>query len=240
MSNPPLPYRYAPTALSLALLGESVLIPWFVSNSLNLQPFLAWLCVLIVLGMSLWLPTAFEKQPRFAVPAALVAIPTLLAITSVLSAGHTSFDAAARLVTALTAGLYFVSVFFRQNTQAPRYGLTVRPLTDVRVASRPPLATPALVLLAAASFFLAVIAPALISATRRAPATNNYSIALHRAQDAVVHGMALAIAILVALVAGSRLLRGRGIRQSRRARALAWIIWALAFSALWWWFARVS
>ncbi len=235
-----MPRRYAPTALALALAAQCVLVPWIASNTVNSQTIIAWLSVLAVVALSVWLPVGFVEKPRLSAIAALVVIPTFLAISSAATTGGSTFDAPARVLTAITASIYFVSVLLAQNANSPRYGLAIRPLSDVKVPARPPLATPALVLLCIACFFLSVIAPAIVSSTRRGPASNSYLIAMHRAQDAVAHGAGLALAILVALVAGSRLLRGRGVRQSRRARAVAWIIWAMAFSALWWWFARVT
>ncbi len=232
--------RFGPTALALALIGECVVIPWSVGHSLANQPIFAWISVVVLVGLAAWFPVGFAKSPQRVGWVAIALFPALLAITSLLTVGTTTFDALSRILAATTAVVYFVVVLIAHADSAPRYWLSVRALQDTRAPSRPPLAYVALSVLSLVALFLSVVAPAAIAANRPLLGATRYGLSLVRAQDAMVHGAGLALGVAVALIAGSRLLRGRGIQRSRRARALAWLIWALAFTALWWWFARLA
>jgi hypothetical protein len=179
---------------------------------------------------------ANQRLPSFV---ALVGFPTLLALTSLVPSTFPRFDSGARLLAALTTVGYFAAVLRLQEVAAPKIALISRRSTDgTRSAAAPVLRWHAWLVLVSGALVLALLAPAHFSTRPLHGAERALGPEFLPARNATVSVAGLLLALLWTLGAGPRLVRGKGTPYGRRARAIAMVLWSLAFGTLWWWVER--
>jgi hypothetical protein len=161
----------------------------------------------------------------------------LLATTSISTASSARFDPIARLVAALTAIAYFVAVLALYEASAPRVTVTIR-RTKASGAPPPPLRWIAWICLIVGAASLALIGPAWLAMRPLTAAERALGPSFEGAREAIVSAAGLLCALVWTLSAGPKLLRGKSAGTSRRARAIAMLVWSFAFGALWWWVER--
>lgn len=186
----------------------------------------------------LWsVPRVARAEPR-ATGFALAGVPALLALTSLVASTLPRFDGAARVLAACTAVGYFAAVLSLREAAAPRIALAARSTSTARPSQPPPLRWVAWAVLVGGAVALALVVPAKLATRPLAGSERALGPAFVGARNAVVSASGLLLALLWTLGAGPRLVRGKGSPFGRRARAIAMIVWAFAFGALWWWVER--
>lgn len=168
------------------------------------------------------------RRPALALPLASVGFFALCGVEALLLARHPvpRFDVPARLVAGVTAVAYVALLARARAVGAPRVQGLVSPLPSTPVPPGPRLRPVALAALAAVVVGCALVGPAWISAGASLDGATRGAERLLRGRNALAASGGLALSVLVALVAGTSLLRAESQRPRRAARALTYGVWA--------------
>lgn len=197
---------------------------------------------LVIAVVALALPplalTTARARPAIAAAFLLAAFPLALGAFAVFVGQRAlaRFDAPARAIAAATALGYFAAALDWMSGLSPQAASRVTPIEPGPALERaPPLRRAAPGALALVAALVAIVAPALLSS--RAALTRAEQLGgeeLTRSREAITATGGLAIAALLVLVAGSRLVRGRTTTRRRATRGLAFLVWAVALYGLRW------
>ncbi len=144
------------------------------------------------------------------------------------------FDAAARVVAALTALGFAAATAAWARAAAPVYAVSLAPLADRGALHRghgpaapaPPLRYVSQGVLAGAALFCSVVAPSLLAAREARTVDED----ILRGRHALVSAAGLLIAVALVLGGGSAVARAAPPRPRRPARAMGYLAWgALAY-----------
>jgi hypothetical protein len=224
---------------AVAILSAAV---WFAQCLLApaaLAPGRRWISAaaasILLLGLVL-LSVRWTRLGRAAGPTlALIVAPAAVVASVAVWTRGVEFDPAARVFSALSASAYFAAINALRSASMPKLAALVRPAgATVTVPPPPPLRWVAWGCLLLGSASLGILGPAWL-ATRPGPLVGRGALAsIGPARDALVSSLAIALALLWTVYAGPRWLRRAPPRPRQRSRAVAMIVWAVAFGALWW------
>ncbi|MDP3275861.1 MAG: hypothetical protein Q8Q09_11735 [Deltaproteobacteria bacterium] len=189
-----------------------------------------------VFALSLRLGPSFLRSRAKSV--ALLAVVGLSVVAWTLAFFMNSrvhFEPAARVIAALSVLAYVASIAHWVEQCAPRMALAIESPPGTPRSPPPPLQRLAHVLLAASGLGFALVLPVVLSARAARAVLTESAVAMTTARDALLHATGLCVAAICLLFGGPRLLRGRQQAQPRRLRAMALLVWAIAFGGLWWW-----
>jgi hypothetical protein len=218
-----------------ALWAQLVLIPLAAARGEGLVPaaLSTALLALAVAGTGVGIA---PRRPAVGVALVLAGFPASLALVALVAGSHplARFDAAARVIAAGTAVAFVGAALAWAQSLQPALPVSVAALDPLpERTAPPPLRGAAMTLLALVASFLAVVAPALVTARSAASRTDRLGgEGLVHAREALTAAGGLVLGLALVLGAGSALLRGRAARRRRGTRALAFLLWSVAVVGL--------
>lgn len=221
-----------------ALWAQLVLIPMVATGAPRGVDPVSAIVGLVSLSIPIVAWQLGARRQRAAIAGMLAGFPAALGVYSVVAArqGATHFDVAAGLIAVTTAVVFMATALAWVGSMARVFPVTLAALakrSDTVTAL--PLRHAVFGLLSAMAVFLAVVAPAVITA--HAPASRAERVggeAMLRAREAVTFAGGLAIALALVLGAGPSVMRQRGVRQRRATRGVAFLLWGVAVLGLDW------
>jgi hypothetical protein len=221
-----------------ALWGQLVLLPIVASASRGAPDVVSIAVGIAALALAVVGVFAANRNERLAVALLLAAFPAALGLFGIVATRqlHTRFDVAARLIAAATGVAFAASAVIWARSLSPLFPVSVGPMEPRdREPKGPPLQREAFALITGIAAFLAVVAPAIVTA--HGPLTRSERVggeSLVRARDAITSAGGLALAMLMVLGAGASLMRRSGTRTRSATRGLGFILWGVALFVLDW------
>jgi hypothetical protein len=221
-----------------ALWAQLVLLPIVASMSHGTSDVLSMVVGTLALAIAVGGIVTSNRNERVAVALVLAGFPIALGLFGLVATRqlHARFDVAARLIAAATGVAFAASAVAWARSLSPLFPVTVGAMERRDAKPKgPPMQREAFALVTGIAAFLAVVAPAMVTA--HAPLTRAERVggeSLVRARDAITSAGGLALALLMVLGAGGSLMRRSGTRSRSATRAIGFMLWGVAMFVLDW------